>query len=136
MQDSTLIVRSTADLQSDQVEFNGQGVHAICLAAETKPIDLVLTDLHFLTGGELIVRGAKIGDKISLQVVHPVAGVLKQFVTHFRMCTDEENQSGFNLPYTAKLPAGLIIRAIYEATGEVGERSISINYMLHRVIVG
>lgn len=133
MQDSTLVVKSTADLQSDQVNFNGQGVFATCLENETKNIDLTLTDAHFLTGGELIVKGAKSDDKVCLQVVHPVAGVLHQFVTDFRMRTDSENQSGFNLPYTTKLPAGLIIRAVYIATSEVSERKISINYMLHKI---
>lgn len=133
MQDSTLVVKSIADLQSDQVNFNGQGVFDVCIADETKSIDLTLTDAHFLTGGELIVKGAKADDKVCLQVIHPIAGLLHQFITDFRMRTDTENQSGFNLPYTAKLPADLIIRAVYKATSEVGERKISINYMLHKI---
>lgn len=135
MNNSSLVITSTDDLQSNQVTFNGQGVFATCIQNETKNVDLTLTDVNFLTGGELIVKGAKADDKICLQVIHPVAGVLNQFVTDFRMRTDSENQSGFNLPYTAKLPAGLIIRAVYKATSEVGERKISINYMLHKIIV-
>ena len=122
------------EFQSDQVNFNGQSVFGACEENQSVSTDLTMMDDHLLTGGNFIVKGGKFGDKVTLQVIHPVAGVVGQYVTHFGIKSDVQDQFNLSLTYPAKIFTGLKLRVLYISTGEVGIREFCINYYLHKVL--
>jgi hypothetical protein len=119
---------------SDNVAFAGGSAAGDAVANETKNIDYTVPVDLCLTGAVVIVHGAKVDDKVSLQVVHPSLGVLNEFVTDWYMADDQSEQFALQLNYPANVPAGLYIRAVYKATSEVGTRKARINYLLHKVV--
>ena len=125
----------TLQFQADCLNFNGQSVFTTCVDSQTITADITMTDDHLLTGGNFLVKGGKFGDRVKLQVVHPVAGVVNQFVTDFGVQSDSEFQFSLNLEYPAKIFAGLKLRVSYTSTSEVGTRNICLNYMLHKILI-
>lgn len=120
---------------SDAVKFAGASASADVVAGENKNIDYTAPFDLLVTGAVVIVKGAKIDDKVSLQVAHPQAGVLETFVTDWFMSDDQSEQFALQLNYPANIPAGLIIRALYKAAdGLIGTRQVRVNYLLHKVI--
>lgn len=124
----------TEEFQSDQVNFNGQATFGSAIESQTTSADLTLTEDHLMTGGTFLVRGGKFGDKIKLQVIHPIYGVVNQFITDYGVQSDNEFQFSLDLSYPAKLFAGLSLRVVYISTSEVGQRNYCINYLLHKVL--
>ncbi|TXH10650.1 MAG: hypothetical protein E6R04_04775 [Spirochaetes bacterium] len=119
---------------SDNVAFAGAAASGDAVASETKNVDYSVPFDACLTGAVVIVQGAKIDDKVSLQVVHPTYGVLNEFVTDWFMADDQSEQFALQLNYPANVPAGLTIRAVYKATADEGTRKVRINYFLHKVV--
>ena len=124
----------TSDFVKSKLNFNGQAIRGEIEQGQTVTCDLTLTDDHLLTGGVLIVKEAKFLDKVSLQIVHPQAGVVNQFVTDWGMSEDQQVQFSLNLEYPAKLAAGLTIRCKYEASNDPGQSSLVLNLRLHKVL--
>jgi hypothetical protein len=124
-----------SDFEKSKLNFLGQSISESTLENTTKNVDLTLTDDFLLTGGVLMVKNGKMTDKVSLQIVHPVYGVVNEFVKEYRVVEDEQVQFKIDLPYTAKLPAGLKIRCSYIASSELGERTFALNIFLHKVLV-
>lgn len=135
MQNSVYNPEKVSDFEKSKLTFDGKSVQASAVASEVKTLDLVLTDDMLITGGVLKVKGAKFFDTATLQIVHPIAGVVNQFVTDYGMSEDTQLQIQLEIPYPAKLFSGLSIRLVYKATADLGTRSIVINYKLHRVLV-
>lgn len=123
-----------SDFQSDCVNFNGQSSSGTAVESQVITVDITMTDDHLLTGGNFIVKGGKFGDRIKLQVVHPVAGVVGQYVTDYGIQSDSEFQFALELTYPAKIQAGLKLRLSYTSSSEVGVRQFCINYSLHKVL--
>lgn len=119
---------------SDAVKFAGKSAAGDAVASETKNIDLTVPFDLVLTGAVLIVNGAKIDDKACLQIVHPQAGVLDEFVSDWYMSESSDQQLALELTYPANLPAGLIIRLVYKASATDGTRKARANYFLHKVM--
>jgi hypothetical protein len=124
-----------SDFQSDCVNFNGMSSSGSAIENQTIASDITMTDVHLLTGGNLLVKGGKFGDKIKLQVVHPTAGVVGQYVTDYGVQSDNEFQFALELTYPAKIETGLKLRLTYVSTAEVGTRQFCINYSLHKIII-
>lgn len=129
----------TTQLASDQVVFAGKGVYGevnvVDIAIDnTTNIDLVLVDDMLLTGGVLMVKGGHFEDKVCMQVVHPVAGVVNEFVTDYRIAEDSIKQFELNSAYPAKIPAGLTLRVKYIPFAVAGLRDIAANYYLHKIL--
>ena len=120
---------------SSDIMFAGAGVYGEAEESQTVNIDYTVPYDLCLTGAVLMVKGAKFEDTVSLKVVHPVAGVLATFVNGWFVVEDSQKQFELELSYPANIAAGLIIRATYAATAEVGLRDVAINYMLHKVLV-
>jgi len=134
MINSTFRPTHKSQFQSNNVNFNGQSCFGSCEATQTTNTDLTMTDDHFLTGGVLIIKNGKFGDKITLQVIHPTLGVVNQFVTNFGVISDSEFQFKMVEDYPAKIFAGLSLRVVYIATLELGTRSFCLNYDLHKAL--
>ena len=86
-------------------------------------VDYTLTEARLLDGASYVYEGS-IGAKITLQVVHPQAGVVDEFVTDYYLLPHETIRL-----YKAKLSAGLTIRLIFTGVGEFRG-----NLYLHEVV--
>lgn len=135
MINSTYDPLKVIDFEKSKITFDGKSVLGSAVASETKNFDLLLADDYLITGGVLKVKGAKFFDLATLQIVHPTYGVVNQFVTDYCMNEDTQLQLHLEIPYPAKLIAGLLIRLVYKATADAGTRSIALNYQLHKVLV-
>ncbi len=135
MNNSTYNPQKVSDFEKDKVQFSGQSVYAVVNSTGITNVDLDLADDYLLTGGQFLVKNAKLGDTASLQIVHPTFGVVDQFVTNFRCSEDSHRQFDLQLPYPSKLPAGLKIRLVYNCTDTLETREVAINYYLHKVMV-
>lgn len=124
----------TSQFTSDAVKFVGASAAGDAVADETKNIDYTAPYDLCITGAVVVVKGGNINDKVCIQVVHPQAGVLDEFVTDWYMTEDRNHQFAIDLDYPANIPAGLIIRAVYKAGAAAGTRNVRINYFLHKVI--
>jgi hypothetical protein len=134
MINSTYKPTKVSDFQSDCLNFNGQSSSGVAAENQIITSDLAMVDDHLLTGGNFLVKGGKFGDKIKLQVVHPTAGVVGQYVTDYGVQSDNEFQFSLELTYPAKIAAGLKLRVSYTSTSEVGSRQFCINYSLHKIL--
>jgi hypothetical protein len=126
--------KTISEFTKDHLEFSGQALAFECLASATQTQDLMLSEDYLITGGSLIVEGGNIEDMIYLQVIHPVAGVLKEFITGYRIASDVSKQIELELKYPAKIVAGLGLRCKYVAGTTVSTRKIAVNFYLHRVL--
>lgn len=124
----------TSQFTSDAVKFSGASAAGDAVADETKNIDYAVPYDLCITGALVLVKGGNINDKVCLQIVHPQAGVLDEFVADWYMNEDRNDQFSIDLSYPANIPAGLIIRAVYKASSAAGTRDVRINYFLHKVI--
>jgi len=123
------------DFEKSKLSFSGQGIYFECSENAEASQDLVLADDYLLTGGTLIVKGGDLHDKVYLQVIHPQAGLLSEFVSGFRVIGDQQKQFDLQLPYPAKIPGGLSLRCKFVAGATVGVRDIAVNFYLHKVLV-
>lgn len=119
---------------SDNVLFAGTGKMGDAAENSNTNIDCTCPYDLCITGAVMLVKGGAFGDKCSLQVVHPVAGVLSEFVTDWGVSEDAQKQFELQLDYPANLPAGLIIRLVYKADANAGTRKVTMNYLLHKVL--
>ena len=115
--------------------FSGQTIYFEINESQDSYSDLTLTDDYLLTGGRLLVENGNIGDQVYLQIVHPIFGVVNEFVSGYRISPDTSLQLDLDLDYPAKLPAGLSIRCRYVSNSNVAQRKIAINLYLHKVLV-
>jgi hypothetical protein len=143
---TTFEATQDSQLNSQVVMYNAQGVSQ---TANVGPkavtnIDLVLADDHELTGGHLIVAGAKLGDFCHLQVVDKdnILGlgtntILRQFVTSWFLSDTDRRQGEFSPGYPAKVRTGLYLRVVYNSTAMVGATPpfVAMNYDLHKIIL-
>lgn len=135
MINSTYKPLRSSDLVANGVNFAGQGVYGEAIDSNPVHVDLTLTDDCLLTGGILMVKGGHFEDTITLQIVHPIAGVVNEFVSNFRVCEDSNKQFEINSLYPAKIYAGLTIRIVYTPSPlKIGVRDIAANYYLHKVL--
>lgn len=126
--------KTLIEFSKDHLEFSGQSIYLDCDVSEEQTQDLALTDDYLITGGDLLVENGLIEDQIYLQVVHPVAGVIKEFISGFRIAADTIKQLNLQLPYPAKIPGGLSLRCKYVASSTGSSRKIAVNFYLHRVL--
>lgn len=127
--------QKTSEFVKDNLQFAGQAIYFECSADSENFSDLPLTDDYLITGGRLCVEGGNLQDKIFMQVVHPIIGVVNEFISGFRVAPDTTLQLDLEIGYPAKLSAGLIIRCKYIANSSIGTRKIATNLFLHKVLV-
>ena len=122
------------DFEKSKLNKDARGVSMTVTAGTDGVLDLTLTDDILLAGGTIfLAKGAAQGDKVDFQVVHPVAGVLAQFVTDWFMNPDSTLQAVPPSNYPAKVFAGLILRVIYHSVGG-SDVWIAVNYNREKVL--
>lgn len=135
MQGSTYDPQNVGDFEKGKLNFAGKSCLGTSNAGETTNVDILLADDMLMTGGILIVKGGKMLDQISLQIVHPTYGVVNEFVTNYHVIEDSNRQFELLLQYPAKLATGLTIRCKFTSSADVGTRTIAINYLLHKILL-
>ena len=127
------------DFESSKLLHNGMSAQGIVTAGTVANLDLALNDDHLLTGVWAVVGDGAYGDKVSIQV-YDVTGaftgtagtVLNQFITDWFVPPTMMTQ--FDIPYPAKILAGMGIRTVYTSTGTVNVFA-AMNFKLHKVLV-
>lgn len=140
MINSTLRLTQISQFTSDLVHSNNQGISGVATAGATTNIDLKLTDDHFITGGVMRTLTSAFGDYATFQVIDidgvfaPAGTVLGQYTTNWYMRSDAQEQINENIPYPAKIFAGLYLRVIYTSIGS-SDVAVNIMYRLHKVLI-
>ncbi len=133
MQNSTYDPRCVDDFEKSKIVTAFIGLQGTCPFGQTTNIDYSLTDDVLFTGGEFLAKNSLFGDKFSLQIVHPINGVIYTFVNDFGVTDDSQTKMVKQSVIPAKLPAGLIIRLAYTSTGETDVKLI-INLYLFKIL--
>jgi len=97
----------------------------------TEDITLVydLPEDRLINGLRFYFEGSEIGDTISFEIHHPLAGLLEAFVPSWGVCDGYHKEN----VYAAKLPAGLQIHIIFKkGEGNTGAVSAFFNGLLHQ----
>ncbi len=131
---TTYSPKTLHEFTKDHLEFSGQSIYLTCGSSDTQEADLALTDDYLITGGNLIVENGIIDDEVYLQVYHPTLGVVKEFVSGYRIASGTTRQLTLDLAYPAKITAGLSIRCKYVSGFGLFTRKIAVNLYLHRVL--
>jgi hypothetical protein len=117
-----------------------------CPANSTTTLDFLLTAERYVSGGEIIFKGAKKGDYLTAEVydkdgvipapyraalceAHPSVAtyiVKKQL----KPCEGYDSFEINTYPLNAKISAGLYLRVSYVSTAETGTREVVVNYHL------
>jgi len=113
---------------------DAKGVSGVAAFGTTTYLDLVLTDDVLMTGGMFLAQGAAWGDKVDFQVIHPVNGVIAQFITDWYLNPDVTKQEVPGSNYPAKLVAGLTLRVVYHSVGGT-DVNIAVNYNREKVLL-
>lgn len=92
-----------SDWTVPQMQYNGSNVDTV------------------IQGVQFKVVGGCDGDKVKFQIVHPQAGVVDEFASDFYLFKDEINTIK---EQRAALPAGLMVRVVYQSTCATAARFI------------
>jgi hypothetical protein len=120
--------------EKSKLNKNAKGVIGTALNGTSTTLDLTMTDDCIIAGGHtFLAKGAAWGDSVDFQVVHPINGVLAQFINSWYVNPDSTEQSIPPSNYPAKIVAGLILRVVYHSVGAT-DVGIVINYNLENVL--
>jgi hypothetical protein len=123
------------EFEKSKLNKDAKGIQVIIPAGTNRNIDLLLTDDVLMAGGTIfLAKGAVAGDKVDFQIVHPVYGVVNQFITDWYLNPDSTSQEIPNANYPAKLFAGLTMRVVYHSVGST-DVWVAINYNKEKVLV-
>jgi hypothetical protein len=122
------------NFEKEKLNKDAKGVAATIPAGTSASLDLTLTNDSLIAGGTVfLAKGANPGDKVDFQIVHPLAGVISQFISDWYVNPDSTLQAVPTANYPAKIPAGLIMRIVYHSTG-TSDVWIVVNYNLEKVL--
>jgi hypothetical protein len=127
MSGSTYDVMNIYTLDKTKLNFNGLKVSASIPANTVQDIDLTLADDHLFTGAQIILTGNCDNDEMQIKIVSGTT-VVNQFIDWYATNMTKE------LPYPAKIPATLKIRATYKNTCLSNAVNVRVNYSLHKVL--
>ena len=83
----------------------------------TQNLDILITDDALLMDSCILIDDAARGDKWTMQIIHPVSGVVFQGVTNWRVDYKSVNQPIPKANFPAKIFAGLTLRLVYQSVG-------------------
>lgn len=107
------------------------GFTGTATAGQATNIDYTFADTRHLVGLSVILKDQVFGDKVTLQVVHPQAGVVNEFATNWNVSADAQDQGKVEFPLRGKLDAGLKLRLVYTSVGQTNV-SVACNLILHK----
>lgn len=123
------------DFEKTKLNKDARGIQGTAIAGTTTSFDLTLTDDTVMAGGNaFLAKGAVAGDCVSFQIIHPIVGILNQFITDWYLNPDSTAQAVPTSNYPAKLPAGLILRVVYTSVGS-SDVWVAINYNKEKVLI-
>jgi len=128
MTSSTYNPSSVDGFDKNKLNYNGQKVSAVVPGGTTQDIDLALTDDHLLTGAQVVLSGNCDLDEIKFKVVMGTT-VVNQFIDWFATNFSKD------LPYPAKIPAGLTLRVTYKNSCTNAAVTVRVNYFLHKILL-
>jgi hypothetical protein len=124
------VVKQAALSNAEEFRFRGDATPwTACAAGVSTNLELLMTEERFIDGGVVVVKDANPGDYCVFQVVHPIVGVVEQFVNKWYV-TPGTGTLDVKV-YPAKVPAGLIIRVVYHNVGATAS-SCGVNLRLHK----
>jgi hypothetical protein len=116
------------EFSKNSMEFKGQKVMVEAASSKETSVDFEITEDTLITGARVQAVGACEADEIKFQVINK-----DMVVTTF---IDWYIQNGViekELNYPAKLPAGLVVRAVYKNTCAMMSVNVYINFYMHKV---
>jgi hypothetical protein len=125
-------MRRIDNLDSDTAESRGKGLLGSAPAGQTTNIDYTMPQYRIFSGLAFHVHNAQFGDTLHLSVCYPNGAEILRFYEDWVVDHETPFQGVFQYPYTARIPAGLIMRVSYNAVAAGEERKLGINYFLHR----
>jgi hypothetical protein len=126
---------NVSEFEKNKMNKDARGVIGTATAGTSTNLDFILTDDILMAGGHaFLAKGAAWGDKVDFQAVHPIAGVVNQFITGWYLNPDSTQQPLPPSNYPAKIPAGLTLRVVYHSVGAT-DVEIAVNYNFEKVLV-
>lgn len=122
-------------LDGSKVQAAGQGVAATCAANTTTNLDIDLTDDMLVTGAEIVITGASIGDYIQLQVVQTAnKSIVLATPLPGPWYVQQTGDTDFRFEFPVKATAGMTLRVIYHATVILITPTMAANFKLWKVL--
>jgi len=129
-----------SEFEKTKIQFAAKGVTSTLTANTTSNIDFLADHDYLLTGMQVIIKDAAVGDRVSFQAIDttgvlgvPPGTVLQEFATDWYVPSNSNDQ--FDMVYPAKIFAGLTLRVVYTSTHLTQAPFFAINYKLHKVLV-
>lgn len=150
MTSTTYSPSKVSEFTANNLNFKGQGIIFTCALNDQTTTDYQLPEDRLLTSASLYVKDASWGDSLVFQVVDkdgvlegiayppgtPRPVVLKEFMTSWYVCTDQQKQDVPSIAYPAKVFQGLYLRTVYTATAVLGAQpKVAVNYHMHKVLL-
>lgn len=104
-------------------------ISAIIPAGQTVTLNWTVPYSRVVSGADYEAINRNMGDRISLQVAHPVVGVVDEFAKRLFVRTEYRKEL-----YGAALVAGLMVRVVYENVG-ANDVTFNLNLDLHERVV-
>jgi len=103
----------------EKIKLNkaAEGHEFTVTAGTTQNLDIAITDDALVMTSCILIDGAVKGDHWAMQVIHPIAGVVFQGVTGWRVDFTTLNQPLPKANFPAKVFAGLTLRIAYTSVG-------------------
>jgi len=92
------------------------GHRSVCLAGTTTVLDVQWPEVRSVQGVDIVVKDHEDGDKVSAEVVHPLAGVVLSFGESY---VKPDGKISIQARNSKVLPVGLIFRITYHSVGAV-----------------
>lgn len=105
------------EFEKSKLNKDALGTEFVVPAGTTQNLDIPISDDSLVMDSCILVEGAVRGDKWTMQVVHPVAGVMFQGVTNWLVDPTKMQQPIPKANFPAKVFAGLILRVVFQSTG-------------------
>lgn len=100
-------------------------ISAVIPAGQTVTLNWTVPYTRTMNGADYEAINRNIGDRVSLQVAHPIAGVVDEFAKRLFVRTEYRKEL-----YGAALVAGLMVRVVYENVG-TNDVAFNLNLDLH-----
>ena len=120
-----VIIEPSGSLSMSLVLAGGIGT---ILPGTTGNVDLTFSVDRLIQGANLEVTGAEFGDKIDVQVVHPLAGVVGAFTDN--LYVPPSGKIEVIGEGASSIPSGLILRVAYQATSAGNTRNLTVAHRM------
>lgn len=106
----------------------------------TSSQDIKIVEERLITGGLMIAKNQVLGDQCTFQVVdvdgvyYPAGTVLDTFVDGWFINPDTTQQLNIVVPFYARIPVNLYIRALYTSLGTTDDVQLKLNLYLYKEV--